>query len=198
MNEKTEELRDIFLEVTEEDTVTETQTETHGTLASDTEVDDRLRDTITHMRDSLAFSTDLDTDDYVRIVRGFYADQTDADLARELDTNPKKIARARTDLHLLRDPDLDAPFDLDDLKDRLDRDQPMTDIADDLDVSPSTIRRYRRIIETQRDIRRVNDRYRDEYESILTDRELTDPLTENVKEDGLDEATEGQETNTSF
>jgi len=198
MDEKTEELRDIFIDVTDEDTVTESQEETHGTLASNTEIEDRLRDTIEHMRDSLDFSTNLSTDDYIHIVRGFYADDTDADIARDLDTNPKKIARARTDLHLLRDADLDAPFDLDDLKNRLDAGETTTDIADDLDVSPSTIRRYHRIVDAQRDIRRVNDRYRDEFDSILTDREIAEPLTQTVKEDGLDEATEGQETNLSF
>jgi len=198
MDEKTEELRDIFIDVTDEDTVTESQEETHGTLASNTEIEDRLRDTIEHMRDSLDFSTNLSTDDYIHIVRGFYADDTDADIARDLDTNPKKIARARTDLHLLRDADLDAPFDLDDLKNRLDAGETTTDIADDLDVSPSTIRRYHRIVDAQRDIRRVNDRYRDEFDSILTDREIAEPLTQTVKEDGLEEATEGQETNLSF
>ncbi|WP_227261308.1 conditioned medium-induced protein 4 [Salarchaeum japonicum] len=198
MNEKTEELRDIFLDVTEEDTVTETQTETHGTLASDDEVDDRLRDTVAHMQDALDFTTDLTTEEYVRVVRGFYADEADAAIARDLDTTPDTVARARLDLHLLTDTDLDAPFEFDALDAALDDHDTLADAADALDVSPSTVRRYRRVRDARRDIRRVNDRYRDEFEAILTDRELTDPLTESVQEDGLDEATEGQEMDVSL
>jgi hypothetical protein len=200
MDEKTEELRDIFMEVTDEDTVTEPQEETPGSLTSDEEVDARLREVVAEMREDLDFSTTLDDDDLVTVVRGFYAGDSDAEIARDLGdaSMAKTVARARIDLHLLRDDDTDAPFDLDDLRDHLDDDRNVEDIADSLDVSETTVRRYRRVVDAQNERRRVNDKYRDEFESVLQDRELAERLTANVQEDGLDDATEGMETDVSF
>lgn len=198
MDEKTQELRDIFTKVTDETTVTERQADTHGTLATDVDVDDRLADIVADMRDDLDFATSLDTEAFARIVRRFYADDTDAAIARDLDISAKKVARARLDLHLLRDSDTDAPVDLDALRDALDADTSLTDIADDLGVSTSTVRRYRRVLDAQQEINRVNDRYRSEFRNLLADRELATRLTEDVHEDGLTDATAGQETNTQM
>src|SRR6056297_1689759 len=103
MDEKTEELRDIFMDVTDESTVTEQQEETHGSLSSETEVDERLEDVVARMRDRYDFGTTL--------------------------------SRARIDLHLIRDTDTDAPFDMDDLRDLLDRGATTVECAEDLDVS---------------------------------------------------------------
>ncbi|MFB6299440.1 MAG: conditioned medium-induced protein 4 [Halobacteriales archaeon] len=200
MDEKTEELRDIFLDVADEETVTETQEETHGSLASDEEIDDRLRSVVETMRERYSFRTSLSTDALVTIVRGFYAGHSDADIARELETDisTKAVIRARIDLHLLRDRDLDAPFDLDTLRELLADDRSTGEIADELDVSESTVRRYRHIVEVQDEIRTVGERFQDEFEAILHDREIADRMTEDIQEDGLEEATEGLETNVSF
>ena len=110
----------------------------------------------------------------------------------------KTVSRARIDLHLLREVDSDAPFDADDLRELLDADASTAECAEELDVSESTVRRYRRVIDAQAERRTVNDRYRDEFEAVLQDRELSDRMTEEVQKDGLDDATEGMETNVSF
>ncbi|MDY6818064.1 MAG: helix-turn-helix domain-containing protein [Halobacteriales archaeon] len=200
MDEKTEELRDIFLDVADEETVTETQEETHGSLASDEEIDDRLRSVVETMRERYAFRTSLSTDALVTVVRGFYAGHSDADIARQLptDASAKAVIRARIDLHLLRDRDLDAPFDLDTLRQLLAADRSTAEIAEELGVSESTVRRYRHIVEVQDEIRAVGERFQDEFEAILHDREIADRMTEDIQEDGLEEATEGLETNVSF
>jgi len=65
-------------------------------------------------------------------------------------------------------------------------------------VSESTVRRYRRVVETQQERQIVNDRFRDEFETVLQDRDLSDRMTEDMQKDGLDDATEGMETNVSF
>lgn len=195
MNEKTEELRDIFVDVTDEETVTESQEHTHGSLSSDSEVDARLHDAVADMREDLDFATSLDDEELATVVRQFYAGDSDTEIARELgDPSAKTVARARADLHLLRDSDADAPFDLDRLRDLRETDATVAEMADELDVSESTVRRYRRVVATQDEIRRVNDRYRAEFENLLRDRELSERLTSSVHEDGLDGATEGQET----
>ncbi|PSP54708.1 conditioned medium-induced protein 4 [Halobacteriales archaeon QS_1_67_19] len=200
MDEKTEELRDIFMDVTDESTVTEQQEETHGSLSSETEVEERLEEVIGRMRDRYDFSTTLSDEELVTVVQGFYAGDSDAEIARELGdaSLSKTVSRARLDLHLLRDSDTDAPFDLDELRELLDDGTSIEECADALDVSESTVRRYQRIIETQEERRTVNDWFRDEFETVLQDRELSDRMTEGVREDGLDDATEGMETNVSF
>jgi hypothetical protein len=200
MDEKTEELRDIFVSVTDEDTVTESQEETHGSLASEEELGARLETTISDMREDLEFATSLDDDELATVVRGFYAGDSDTDIARRLgdESKAKTVGRARVDLHLLRDDDTDAPLDLDSLRRLDDEDGSLEAIATALDVSESTARRYRRVVRTQDEIQRVNDRYRAEFETLLRDREISERLTSDVHEDGLDEATEGQETDVTL
>ena len=70
--------------------------------------------------------------------------------------------------------------------------------AEELDASRAEIRRCVRALDTRAEIRSVNDRYRAEFENALRDRELSERLTSTVHEDGLDEATEGQETDIDF
>lgn len=200
MDDKTEELRDIFLDVADEETVTEPQEELRGSLADGEATDERIRSVIEQMRDRYEFRTSLSTDELVTVVRGYFAGKNDTAIARDLGdaSLAKTVRRARIDLHLVTDRDLDAPFDLDDLRQQLDSDRPVTDIADDLDVSESTVRRYRHVVEVQDERRLVGDRFHEEFAMIAEDRDLGERLTADVKESGLEEATEGMETNVSF
>lgn len=200
MDDKTEHLRDIFLDVAGEETVTEEQEEARGSLADEASTDDRLRSVIERMRDRYEFRTSLSDGDLVTVVKGFFAGKNDTEIAADLgdESLSKTVSRARIDLHLVTDRDVDAPFDLDRLREDLASDRPMTEIADDLDVSESTVRRYRHIVEVQNERRLVGDRFYDEFAMIAEDRDLGERLTSEVKETGLEEATEGMETNVSF
>ncbi|GAD51267.1 hypothetical protein MBEHAL_0027 [Halarchaeum acidiphilum MH1-52-1] len=199
MDEKTRELRDIFVDVTEGETVTETQEEGHGSLATDTEIDDRLRDAVAAMRERLDFRTDLDDEALARIVRGVYAGDDDAALAADLGVDEGDVTEARRDLHLVQ-PDVEDPsLDLDALRRAIETGDPSEEeLVDELGSDPATVREYRRVARIQEEIRRVNDRYRAEFENVIQDRELAERLTTAAREDGLDEATEGQETNTNL
>ncbi|WP_135821792.1 conditioned medium-induced protein 4 [Halostella litorea] len=199
MDEKTEELRDIFIDVTDEETVTESQEETPGSLTDETEgVEDRLRSVVSRMRERYEFGTDLGDGDLVTLVELFYDGESDATIARELDVSRKVAFRARLDLHLVRDRDTDAPFDLAALRERLTDDPSTAELADEFDVSESTVRRYRRVVRAQNESRGANDRYRDEFDRLLADGDLSGGLTEDVQEDGLADATEGMETDVDF
>lgn len=198
MDEKTEELRDIFVSVTDEETVTERQEESRGSLASDRESTERLGEIIARMRSEYDFTTSLDDSELVTVVEGFYAGDSDSALADTLDVSRRTVFRARLDLHLIRDRDTDAPFDLGEFRNLLGEEASTSDIADRFDVSESTVRRYRRIVTAQNEARQVSDRYRSEFEDVLVDAELSDQLTTDMKDDGLDDATEGMETNVSF
>ncbi len=198
MDEKTEELRDIFMDVADDETVTERQEDTRGSLTNEGGVDERIETVIETMREQYEFRTELDDEQLCELVRGFYRDQSDADLAGELGVPRSTVFRARMDLHLLRESDTDAAFDLSDLKGRLDDGEPLVDCADAFDVSESTIRRYRDVIEARDAARRASHRFRDEFDAILGDADLADQLTGEMTKDGLKDATEGMETDVSF
>lgn len=198
VTDNTEELRDIFRDIAEEDTVTETQKESRGSLTGERASEERLEDVVERMRDEYEFDTDLPTADLSTVVQRFYETESDAAIAEELDVSRRTLFRARLDLHLVRDRDTDAPFDLDDLRHHLDEDRSTAAIADDLDVSESTVRRYRRVVAAQNEARRVSDRFRSEFEDVLFEAEMSEQFTEDMAEDGLEEATDGTETNVSF
>ncbi len=198
MDDKTEELREVFRSVSDTDTVTEDQEETPGSLTDRPDVDERLAELVASMRDRYEFATDLDDDDLCTLVESFYDGAGDADLGRELDVTSATVFRARMDLHLFRDRDTDAPFDLAELRDRRDEADTMAALADDLGVSTDTLRRYRRFLAARDEARLANHRFRTEFDELLGDGDLAARLAEGVREDGLEEATEGLETNVSF
>jgi DNA-binding CsgD family transcriptional regulator len=198
MDDKTEELRDIFMDVTDEDTVTERQEESRGSLTGERASAERIGDIVDRMREQYDFDTSLSGSELVTLVEGFYRGASDSAIAEELDVSRREIFRARLDLHLVRDRDTDAPFDLPELRESLLEGTPIVDIAAALDVSESTVRRYRRVVEAENEARRVSQRFRSEFEDALVDADLDEQFTTDVKDDGLEEATDGMETNVSF
>ncbi|MFB6111695.1 MAG: conditioned medium-induced protein 4 [Halobacteriaceae archaeon] len=198
MKEKTEELRDIFMDVTDEETVTERQAETHGSLASEEDVAEQLHAVVAEMHSKLDFGTSLSTDELVTVVRGYYDGKSDTAIARDLGdaSLSKTVARARQELHLLRDSDRDPPFDFEAFREAVDDESTASTLADRFDVSESTIRRYRRVVEAQQEMRRLNNRYVDEFDRLLEDADLSERHT--ATDDGLEDATEGQETDMSL
>ncbi|AKH96620.1 hypothetical protein [Halanaeroarchaeum sulfurireducens] len=199
MDEKTEELRDIFMDVSDAPEVTERQAETPGSLVEETDVEERLTEIVATMREDLGFETDLDDAALVTVVRGVYTGKSDAEIADDIDeVSEDTVVRARMDLHLLRDRDEDAPVSLDDLRSLLESGASVAEAADELDAEESTVRRYRRVVETRAEISRVGDRYREEFADILTDPDLAERMTGDVQETGLEEALEDQETDTQM
>ena len=199
MDEKTEELRDLFMDVTDEATVTESQSDERGSLADTDEgaIDDRLVAVVERMRDRYEFDTDLSTEALTQVVRGFYDGDDDATIASTIDADPNTVFRARMDLHLLDDADTDFGFDLAALRDRSD-DLDVPALADEFDTEPASVARALRVVTTQAQIRRVSHRFQSEFEDAIPDAALSVHLTESAKEDGLEEAAEDIETNTQF
>jgi len=198
MDEKTEQLRDIFMSVSDEETVTETQAETRGSLAEadDEDVGAQLREVIDRLREAESFDTDLDTDTYVDIVRAFYDDATDGAVTDRLGLSAETVFGARLDLHLLRETDTDAPFDLAVLRRRRDADD--ATLAADLGVDADTVAHYRRVVGAQDAARGANHRYQEQFDELLTDADLEGRFTETMQDDGLREAAEDIETDVSF
>jgi predicted transcriptional regulator len=198
VTENTEELRDIFKDVADEDTVTETQEEPRGSLTAERASEERLVEIVERMRADHEFETALSDEELAGVVERFYEGDSDAAIADALDVSRRDVFRARMDLHLVRDRDTDPPFELTDLRELLAEEYPTSEIAERLDVSASTVRRYRRVVEAQNESRRVSERFQSEFEDVLLETEMSEQFTDDVAEDGLEEATEGTETNVSF
>ena len=200
MDEKTRKLRDIFMDVAEDATVTERQEESRGSLPTGAQVEERLRAVVGSMRERFDFRSSLAPEALVEVVRGFFRGDSDAEIAGTLDgeVTPEAVAEARLDLHLVTDEDLDAPIDLAALREALDDGRAVPDLAEDLGTSEAAVRRYARVAEVERRRKLANDRYREEFERLLADRDLGERLTGDVKETGLEDATEGMESNVSF
>jgi DNA-binding CsgD family transcriptional regulator len=193
--EKAEQLRDLFVDVTDESTVTEERNEERGTLPDKDEIDDEIRGVIEDLRDEYGFETSLEDDELVTVVRLYHDGASDAQIARELgdDSLDKTVRRARVGLHLFRDSDFDAPFEIDRLRELLDRDATNADAADELGVSASTVRSYRDAVEARREAEAAENEYPDRFEAVLEDREIAETFTSDAKRDGLEGATEDAE-----
>jgi len=192
---KAEELRDIFVEVTDESTVTEEREEERGTLRTDEEIDEEVRSVVEEMVDEYNIETKLGVDQLVDVVRLYYDGASDAEIARELGDNSldKTVRRARISLHLLHDSDLDAPFDIDELEELLNEGATTTECAEELGVSSSTVRTYRDAVEARRRSEEAGGRYVERFEEVVEDRDISEKFTSDAKKDGLEGATEDAE-----
>ena len=196
MNEKTAELRDIFTSVTDgEDTVTESQEDTRGSLEKDERtVEQRLKTVVGQMQERYGFETPLSEDELLTVAKGYYDDKSDEELAADLAVDETVVFEARVALHLIDDEDAET-VDLVAIRDREEDD---ATLAAEYDVDEATIRRARQVAAGKAESRAANDRYRDEFDSILGDSELSARMASDVREDGLEDATEGMETDVSL
>ena len=207
MDEKTENLRDLFVDATGSETVTEHQAESPGSLTDrdDDAVAARVAELVSAMRDRYGFDAGLDDAGYCRVVRGFFGDEDDAAIAADLadgtgSIDPGTVRDARLDLHLVDDDDRDSPFEYAALKRVVaaDRDRDRDEMASEFDVDPDTVEEYAAVARADLASTRANDRFRDEFRDLLTDAEIEGSHASDAREDGLREATEDIETDVSL
>lgn len=196
MDEKTEELRDIFVSVSGEETVTERQEEVRGSLTDERD-EGELEEVVARMRDRYEFRSDLDDGELATVVGEFYDGADDVDVAEALSVSRHDVFEARMDLHLVTDEDLDPAFDADAAEDMLETESPEA-VADELCTNADAVRRYARAREARNRSLLANGRFRDRFDEILADSDLASRLAQEVREDGLEEATDGMETDVSF
>jgi hypothetical protein len=196
MDEKTEELREIFTRVTNEESVTESQAEQRGSLTGDA-AGDEVDEIVREMRDQFEFETDLSVEQLCQVVERFYDGDSDEEIAATLDRTPETVFAARMDLLLLRDDDPDG-VDLGALQERLDGDEGVDAVAEDLEVDPADLRRAKRFLRARDRARRTSYRYQTAFEERLTDADISEQLAAGAREDGLGEAAEDIETDLDF
>ena len=221
MDEKTAALRDLFVDATGSETVTERQEETPGSLVDrdDEAVDERVAELVAVMRDRCGFDggsddpdetgsddpdeigsddTGLDDAALVRVARGFFEDEDDMTVASDLGVDAATVRDARLNLHLVAEADRDAPFENAELKRSLAAERPIEDCAAALDADPETVREYVPVARADLASTRVNGRFRDGFRALLTDADVEESFATAVREDGLREAIEDIETDVSL
>ncbi|QKG92274.1 hypothetical protein HPS36_05230 [Halorubrum salinarum] len=224
MDEKTAELRDLFVEATGSETVTERQEAERGTLVDrdDESVGEAVRNLVAAMRERYGFSTPLGDAAYALVARARFADEGDESIAAALrdelddgdgDVDPDEIdaetvRKARLDLHLVRESDRevdaggdrggDPPFAYADLKRLTAAGNSIVECAEELDAQPDAVARYAAVARTDIASTRANDRFRDAFRDLLTDADIQGSLASDAREDGLREATEDIETDVSL
>jgi hypothetical protein len=190
MDERTERLRDLFVDVTGGTTATERQAESRGSLPAGVDREG-LRDVIAEMRERYGFDSGLGDAALVRVVVGTLDGERDATMASSLGVEPEVVFRARADLHLLR-PAETEPAWLDRLPDLLGT-RPVEAVADEIGVDSGTVERGRRVADALAQIEASDGRYRSALEARV-DGPTTERLTEAVGEHGLESATEDAES----
>ena len=205
MDEKTEDLRDLFVDATGSETVTERQEESPGSLTDRDEdaVAARVTELVSAMRDRYGFGAELDDAGYRRVVRGFFDDEDDAAIAADLAdgtgaVGPDAIRRARLDLHLVTGDDRDAPFEYAALKRAIAAGRDLDELAAELDIDRDAVAEYAPVARAELASTRANDRFSDEFRDLLTDAEIEGSHASDAREDGLREATEDIETDVSL
>ena len=220
MDDRTAELRDLFVETTGEEAVTDSRTAATGSLSTgdgaDDAVDERLSALVAEMADRDDFGAALPEPDLRRVVRAFFdpddvgsepwSADADAAVAASLstDADAETVFDARMALHLVADADREAPVPYGELRrlvlDAADADDSdaALDAALPADVTPAAARRYRKVVAADFASRRVNHRYRDAFADLLTDADLSTRLAADARRDGLGDATEDIETDVSL
>ncbi len=200
MDEKTEELRDIFLDVADDETVTESQEESRGSVADSGETDrERLAATIEEMQAKFEFETDLGTEALQQLVEQFYDDVDDETIASALSISTDAAFEARMDLHLVRDddpPGVTADEETWGLL-RESAAEPET-LAEELDLGETAVEKLLAVVDANARSRRASNRFRTTFEECLTDADLRGQLAAETQRDGLDDATEDAEVDVDF
>jgi DNA-binding NarL/FixJ family response regulator len=202
-SEKVEQLTDIFHDIAGGSTTTEHQHEDRWASASTahSDADDTIRSIIQEMADEYDIRTSLEEDELVTVVRRYHAGEGDTEIARTLGTpnRDKTIARARISLHLFRDTDSDAPFDLAQLRELLGHEAPTTEMADTLSASESTVRAYARVVTAEIEAEQADHEYQHRFEQALSDTErdsddtnlFSETLSASARASGLEDAVGG-------
>lgn len=201
MDERTEELKQLFLETTGAEEVTETQEDGPGDLTAEAAPEDapeRVAAIVARMRERYAFASGLDDETLTRVVLGFYADEDDEALASALEMDEETVFTARMDLHLIRESDREAPFLLSDLRELVVEEVPLSERAEAFEADEEAVEHYSQVIEAERRSTRANHRFVDEFAELLTDADLTASHAADARESGLQEAAEDIETDTQL
>lgn len=183
-----QDLLQLFSNITQKTKIVEPIKTLHGSLRDQDAVEREIALIMREIQDRGFFKTKLLPIQLARLITSFYAGKNDTEIARDLGDEKlsKTVARARVRLKLFREMDFEMPFDQDQLKILMDENTTMKEISERLNVSPTTLREYRHVIEQREDT--TLDPYLERIKDVMEDRDLTEKMTSTLQEDTLGEA----------
>ena len=181
-------LLELFTTITNKKAIVEPMRKVHGTLRDRDAVEREIALIMREILDRGYFKTKLTPRQLAKLVVAYYDGMNDTEIARALGDEKlsKTVARARVRLKLFRDLDFKMPFDQENLVKLLESDKTLKEISEELNVSPSTLREYRHVIEQRSDT--TLDPYLERIRDVMEDRDLSEAMTRGVANDGLSEA----------
>lgn len=181
-------LLELFTTITNKKAIVEPMRKVHGTLRDRDAVEREIALIMREILDRGYFKTKLTPRQLAKLVVAYYDGMNDTEIARALGDEKlsKTVARARVRLKLFRDLDFKMPFDQEKLVKLLESDKTLKEISEELNVSPSTLREYRHVIEQRNDT--TLDPYLERIRDVMEDRDLSEAMTRGVANDGLSEA----------
>lgn len=185
MSGRTDQLRDLVMKIGATTKVVEKQATRHGSLRGSGEIEHALLGVVQEMIKQYGIQTKLTAEQLSSVVRLFYKRLSDTEIAEQLGDRAlnKTVSRARIKLHLFRDTDLKPPFDKDEFFRLADDRKSVKEMAESLQVAPSTISEYRNVFDSQRASER--DGYTKRFLEILSDQDVTGRMVTAHTEDGL-------------
>ena len=188
MSDKTDQLRDLFLQISTNTTVVEKQATQHGTLKGSVEIERVLREVVSEMVGRYNVQTKLTLDQLAATVRLFYNGLSDTEIAEQLGDRAlnKTVSRARIKLQLFRESDLALPFDKDEFMQLVAAGCSVKETSEKLDVAPSTVSEYKSIFDCLK--AKEQDGYTKIFEEILSDQEVSETMVAHISKDGLQDA----------
>ncbi len=186
MSGKTDQLRDLVLKMGAQTKVIEKQATQHGALRGSSDIERALLNVVKEMITQYNIQTKLTPEQLATVVRLFYKKLSDTEIAEQLGDRAlnKTVSRARIKLHLFRESDLEPPFNKDDFLQLSSSGKSVKEMAEALEVAPSTISEYRNIFESQKASEK--DGFRKRFIEILSDQDVSERMvTSHISEDGL-------------
>lgn len=176
-------------------TSAEQQHEQRGSWQPSVDTDTRISDTIAELRDRYGLRTQLSDNQLVALVRAFFEGEGDTAIARRLGdlSLDKTVTRARIGLHLFRESDTTADFDVEGLRECFAAEHSSTECARQYEIAASTAHRYRRIFDAKQHAQQVDHQYYDRFQRYCTQDidDATDFETDAAANNGLRDAIDG-------
>jgi len=179
------ELLALFKSVSGKTEIVEPMKKIHGTLRDKDAIEREVALIMREILDLGFFRTKLTPRQLAGLVCSYYEGHNDTEIARELGDEKlsKTVARARVRLKLFRDLDFNMPFDRQMMMDLIEEGLTMKEVSEELNVSPSTLREYRHVIEQEQD--QTLDPFLNRIRDVMEDRDLTEKMTMGLSQDGL-------------
>jgi DNA-binding NarL/FixJ family response regulator len=185
MSGRTDQLRDLVLQMGTSTKVVEKQATQHGALRGSSDIERALLGIVKEMIKHYNIQTKLTSEQLATVVRLFYKGLSDTEIAEQLGDRAlnKTVSRARIKLHLFRESDLKPPFDKNEFILLSEAGKSVKEMAEALGVAPSTISEYRNIFESQKAAEK--DGYTKRFLEILSDQDVSERMVTSHIKDGL-------------